>query len=154
MPVKANGMGGALFQRQNRIGFAGVGGGSGRAGTEPLFIGSVEGGIIPKAAAFSHFDQAHASGNAFFCQDQPLFGQVVVDGVAGVSFEPAHKVIFTDAELFCQMVDGNGVRQMQVQIPQDPRDFFIQPGACDIPEGMLRQLLVDGDKKFQEERAA
>ena len=127
---------------------------SGGGGAESLGIGPGEGRIASEAGPEAAVGCAHAAADHIPGHQQPSVRQIIVDGLACFSAEQAHHVVFADIKLSGQVVDGQILGQMTVDIAQNILDpaVFRRNG---IGERAGRVLLpADFHQKVQQQAVA
>ena len=102
----------------------------GRAAAKLLFIGPGEGGVVLIAHLGEHLGGGRAAAQQLLGQQQPLFRQVAVDGIARLLAEAAHHVVLADVEPGGQVVDGQRLGQVQVQGLQQGHPLAVAAGCA------------------------
>ena len=113
---------------------------------ERLMIGTVESGIVMKAAGGSGIRRGCAVADLLFCGDESLCLHIFPNGAARCTLEAAAKLRTADEKAFTDGVKRQILKQMLVDVADDAID-----GGSRCRCGILRPL-VGGTLHFKKQR--
>lgn len=110
-----------------------------------------EGGVVGEAASEAELCNGEAGGGEEgFGQQQAFAINVLVDAVAGVCLEFAHKVVFAEVDLFSQGVNRKVISQMIADVFYELLDFWVIGGCSKLLQLISHQGSVQENHKFYE----
>lgn len=107
------------------------------SGAELAAEGPVEGGVILKPALAAGLLGGRPGAQQSGGGQQPLLGDILVDGTAGELLEPAHEVVFAGKHLPGKGVHGQLLAQVVVDVGQGLGDFGVVLADRLVPVGAV-----------------
>lgn len=92
-----------------------------------------KGGVVGEAAVIAKVsDRNGGSGEKGFGQQEPFAVDVLVDAVASVGLEFTHHIVFAEKYLFSQVIDGEVIGEMAVDVVQELLDLGVIGNAGEL----------------------
>lgn len=85
--------------------------------------------VVAKTAGVADLGHWSAGGNQVFCQQKPLRGEIVSDGVAGLFLKGMHQIVSAQIKAGRQIIDRDILRQMLVQVIQNCQNLLVGGGV-------------------------